>query len=111
LGKGLAPRAGLRAVFEDGKAPQVGQLEISVEEGVFDPEAQPGAAADASVGGLKLLDATLTEDAATGLLVKQTYAPTAAQCSLCSVTVDHDPNGTRLEVQGPENENECRGHK
>ena len=38
LGKGLAPQAGVRAVFEDGKAPQVGQLEISVEEGI---EAQP----------------------------------------------------------------------
>ena len=71
-------------MFEDGKAPQVGQLEISVEEGVFDPEAQPGAAADASGGGLKLLDATLTEDAATGVLVYQTYALIAAQCILLS---------------------------
>ena len=35
VGKGLAPQAGLRAVFEDGKAPQVGQLEISVEEGMI----------------------------------------------------------------------------
>ena len=35
LGKGLATQAGLRAVFEDGKAPQVRQLEISVEEGMI----------------------------------------------------------------------------
>ena len=39
--------------------------------------------ADASVGGCKLLDATLTEDAATGLLVNQTYALIAANCILC----------------------------
>ena len=35
VGKGLAPQAGLRAMFEDGKAPQVGQLKISVEEGMI----------------------------------------------------------------------------
>ena len=83
LGKGLVPRAGLRAVFEDGKAPQVGQLEISVEEGMIQKLSRR-VVADASVGGCKLLDATLTEDVATGLLVKQTYALIAAQCILLS---------------------------
>ena len=36
VGKGLDPKAGLRAVFEDGKAPQVGQLGIPVEEGMIE---------------------------------------------------------------------------
>ena len=83
LGKGLAPQAGLRAVFEDGKAPQVGQLEISVEEGVIQKLSRR-VVADAPVGGCKLLDATLSEDAATGLLVNQTYALIAANCILLS---------------------------
>ena len=83
LGKGLDPQAGLRAVFEDGKAPQVGQLEISVEEGMIQKLSRR-VVADASVGGCKLLDATLTEDAATGLLVNQTYALIAANCILSS---------------------------
>ena len=42
------------------------------------------AVADAAVVRLKLLDATLTEDAATGLLVNQTYALIAANCILLS---------------------------
>ena len=83
LGKGLAPQAGLRAVFEDGKAPQVGQLEISVEEGMIQKLSRR-VVAGAPVGGCKLLDATLSEDAATGLLVNQTYALIAANCILCS---------------------------
>ena len=82
VGKGLA-LAGLRAVFEDGKAPQVGQLEISVEEGMIQKLSRR-VAADAPVGGCKLLDATLSEDAATGLLVNQTYALIAANCILLS---------------------------
>ena len=32
---GLDPKAGLRALFEDSKSPQVGQLKISVEEGMI----------------------------------------------------------------------------
>ena len=55
-------------MIEDGKAPQVGQLEISVEEGVVQKLSRR-VVADASVGGCKLLGATPTEDAATGLLV------------------------------------------
>ena len=81
--KGLAPQAGLRAVFEDGKAPQVGKLEISVEEGMIQKLSRR-VVADAPVEGCKLLDATLTEDAATGLLVNETYALIATQCILCS---------------------------
>ena len=59
------------------------QLEISVEEGMIQKLSQR-VVADAFVGGCKLLDATLTEDAATGLLVNQTYALIAAQCILLS---------------------------
>ena len=70
-------------MFEDGKAPQVGQLEISVEGGLIQKLSRR-VVADASVGGCKLLDATLSEDAATGLLVNQTYALIAEQCILLS---------------------------
>ena len=56
-----------------GKVPQVGQLEISVEEGMIQ-QLSRRVVADASVVGCKLLDATLTEDAATSLLVTQAYA-------------------------------------
>ena len=60
------------------------QLEISVEEGMIQKLSRR-AVADASVG-CKLLDATLTEYAAMGLLtlVNQTYALIAAQCIKCS---------------------------
>ena len=64
------------------KAPQVGQLDASVEEGRIQTLSRR-VVADAPVGGCKLLDATLTEDAATDLLVNQTYALIAAQCILC----------------------------
>ena len=82
LNKKGAPQAGLRAVFEDGRAPQIEQLEISVEEGMIQKLSRR-VVADASVGGCKLLDATPTEDFATGLLVNQTCALIAAQCILC----------------------------
>ena len=55
LGRGVDPKAGVRAVFEDGKAPRVGQLEISVEEGMIQ-KLNRRVVADAPVGGLKLLD-------------------------------------------------------
>ena len=56
---------------------------LNVEEGMIQKLSRR-VVADASVGGCKLLDATLTEDAATGLLVNQTYALIAANCILCS---------------------------
>jgi len=79
-------KKGLRAVYEDGNAPQVGQLELSVEEGVIQ-KLNRRVVADAPVGGCQLLDATITEDAAVGLLVNQAYALVAAQCIKCSAQV------------------------
>ena len=61
----------------------MGQLEISVEDGVIQKLSRR-VVADAPARALKLLDATPTEDAATGLLINQTNTLIAAQCILCS---------------------------
>ena len=63
------------------KARKVGQLEISVEEGVIQNlMLRRKVVADAPIGECKLLDATLTKDAATGLSINQAYARISAHC-------------------------------
>ena len=65
-------------MFENGVVPQVGQLEVSIEEGLIQKLSRRVTADMGS--GCKLLDATLAEDAAMGLLSNQTYQLIAAHC-------------------------------
>ena len=79
-------------MFENGVVPQVGQLEVAIEEGLTQKlsrrvTADMGSGCkllDATLAdmgsGCKLLDATLAEGAAMGLLSNQTYQLIAAHC-------------------------------
>jgi len=66
-------------VFENGVAPQVGQLEVFIEEGLIQKLSRR-VTADDTGNGCKLLDAALAEDAAMGLLCNQTYQLIAGHC-------------------------------
>ena len=69
-------------MFEGGKAPRWGNWKFLLKMGVIQKLSRR-VVADAPARALKLLDATPTEDAATGLLINQTNALIAAQCILC----------------------------